>query len=210
MWPVNFLNVFLRRQPATCALLAQHAGGTFHVCVRSQTIALTILHDGTLSPADKSIVPNVVLRIDLQKLMTSGWRPGQDWPDLPGLLHVTGDAAMAQTLSNWARYWRIEPADVLSDWIGDVAAQAFVDNTKALVQTVVGVGQNARDNLVEYLAYETRTVTPTPVLQDQTQNLETLKSQLYSLSARLKTLSERADRLQALQQRSSSSSGDLA
>lgn len=195
---VSVFNALIARQPAAMALLAQHAGRTFHVCVSGLTVALTICHDGSLAVADSAVVADVTLRIDVGQLLRSGWVPGRPWPDQPGLLHVSGDAAMAQTLSTLARHWRPELEDILADRIGDVAAVRVVRGVAGLVKGIAASGSKLSQNLAEYLAYETRTLTPQALMQPARQQLAQHTEHIKGLENRLDQIRRRLDSLESL------------
>ena len=194
-WIARAFNALLQRQPATQELLAQHAGCTFHISMSAVVVALTIGHDGSLSAADSHVVPDVTLRVDAARLAQSGWKPGDEWPEVAGLLHVTGDAAVAQTLSTLVKHWRPEFEDLLSETIGDIPAMELVRCTKAIVRGAVDATDKLTQNVVEYLSYETKELTPLPVMQTlitqhgrhQT-HLDEMDRQLMALSRRLKAL----------------------
>lgn len=201
-WIAGAFNALLQRQPATRELLAQHAGRTFHIRVSAITVALTISHDGSLSVADSRVVPDVTLRVDAARLAQSGWKPGDEWPEVPGLLHVTGDAAMAQTLLTLARHWRPELEDLLAEKIGDIPATQLVRGAKALFRGAVQASGNLTQNVVEYLSYETKALTPHVVMQTlKTQNsqhqihLDDMDRRMTSLSMRIQALEQGSRRV---------------
>lgn len=188
------------RQPAVFELLAQHAGHTFRLLAKPIDAAMTIGHDGRLSPADAAVVPDVTLIIDTARLWAEGWRPGQPFPERAGLVHVSGDAAMAQTLSTLAKSWRPDLEDILSQYVGDVAAVQLVASAKRLGTLAVQFATRTSENLAEYVAYEANVVLPEVVLREHASALARLNTDLDALQKRLDDLDARARQLSASQQ----------
>lgn len=190
-WVIGAVNALMKRQPAAQDLLAQHAGRTVHLYVGQPRFALTIGHDGTLSAADAAVLPDVTLRVDVVRLLQSGWMPGRPLPESTGLLHVTGDAAMAQTLSTLARHWRPDLEDLLSEMVGDVAAVQIARGARSLARGLFEAGEKFTQNLAEFLAYETRDLTPGPVLQTWQQQFQSYKRQMIEMDQKVGQLSRR-------------------
>lgn len=166
---------------------------------------MTIGHDGRLSPADPAVVPDVTLTIDTARLWAAGWRPGQPFPERAGLVHVSGDAAMAQTLSILAKSWRPELEDLLSQYVGDVAAVQLVAGAKRLTALAGQFVVRTSQNVAEYAAHEAQWLLDDAPLRDQAQQLQALNTELGALQARLDALEARAKFLD-----SDSSLGDPA
>lgn len=156
---------------------------------------MTIDHDGRLSAADAAVVPDVTLKIDTAGLWRLGWRPGQPLPDRSGLVHVSGDAAMAQTLSTLAKSWRPDVEDMLSHYIGDLAAMQVVGLTKQLSGLTAKFVSRSSQNAAEYLAYEANLLVPDVPMRQQAQELRALSVSLDSLESRLQRLDARLAQL---------------
>lgn len=150
----DLLNRLFAREPAVFELLAPHSGQTFRLVADPIDAAMTIAHDGKLTAADAAVVPDVTLTIDTKALWASGWRPGQAMPERAGLVQVSGDVALAQTLSTLASSWRFDPEDMLSSVVGDVAAVQLVAGVKRLTRLATQFVSRTSQNLVEYAAYE--------------------------------------------------------
>jgi len=196
---LSLTNRLMARHKAVQDLLAVHSGRTFAVRVGTMSAFLTIGHDGSLSLADSRIKADVELALDLGLLLRSGWRPPSPVPEIPGLIHVSGDAAMAQTLSTVAKHWRPELEDVLAEKVGDVAAMQITHGLRSLVKNTATAAEKFVQNLTEFMAYETQSLTPVPVirsfvirLNDHQQNLEKVSDTLAGLDARLQALERKA------------------
>jgi ubiquinone biosynthesis accessory factor UbiJ len=183
------LNRLLAQNEQARALLAQHVGCTFEIQARPIHAKLTIGSDGKLSPADALVVSQVCLTLNTAALIKLGWRPGQSFPEQPGLLHVSGDVAMAQTLSTLAKHWRPDLEDLLAQRIGDVAARHVLRGAKGLLSTVWRSSQRLAENMAEYATHETQTITGTAAF-------DAFKADRVALSAKVSSLEERLQRLQ--------------
>ncbi len=183
------LNRLLAQNDKVCALLAQHTGCTFEIKAPPIQAKLTIETDGKLSPADEHVASQVCLTLNTAALIKLGWRPGQPFPEQPGLLHVSGDVAMAQTLSMLAKHWRPDLEDLLAQRIGDLAARQVLRGAQSLLSTVWRSSQHLVENVAEYATHETQTITGTAAFV-------TFKADRMALSAKVSTLEERLQRLQ--------------
>ena len=188
------LNRLLAQNDKACALLAQHVGCTFEVKAPPIQAKLTIETDGKLRPADVLVAPQVCLTLDTAALIKLGWRPGQPFPEQPGLLHVSGDVAVAQTLSTLAKHWRPDLEDLLAQRIGDVAARQVLRGAKSLLSTVWRSSQHLAENVAEYATHETQTITGTAAFDAFKADRVSLSEKVSALEERLLQLQQRLDR----------------
>lgn len=188
------LNRLLAQNVQARALLAQHAGCTFEMQARPIQAKLTIESDGKLSPAQAGVVSQVCLTLDTATLIKLGWRPGQPFPEQPGLLHVSGDVAMAQTLSTLAKHWRPDLEDLLAQRIGDVAARQVLRAVQGVLSTVWRSSQRLAENVAEYATHETQTITGTAAFNAFKADRVALSAKVASLEERLQQLQQRLDR----------------
>jgi len=189
----NLLNGLFAREPAIGSLLSAHAGQTFRLVADPVDSAMTIAHDGKLSAADPAVVPDVTLTIDTRELWASGWRPGQPLPERPGLVQVSGDVALAQTLSMLAKSWRFDPQDLLSSVFGDVAAVQMVSGAKRLTTLASLFVTRTAGNLAEYATYEARLLANPVSARELHDSLSDLQKRLAVSTERVQALARRLD-----------------
>lgn len=187
----DLLNKWLSREPAVFELLAPHSGQTFRLLAGPLDLALTIAHDGRLSCADTAVVPDVTLSIDAEALWSSGWRPGQPLPERNGLVQVSGDVALAQTLSSLAASWRLDPEDMLSQAVGDVAAVQLMSGARRLTTLARQFVSRTSENLAEYAAHEANLLASQGSQQVLSDDLAQLQNRLDASAARLDALALR-------------------
>lgn len=191
----ELLNRLFERQPAVLELLAQHAGRSFRLRAAPIEAAMTIGHDGRLSAADAAVVPDVVLSIDTARLWAEGWRPGQPFPERAGLIHVSGDAVLAQTLSMLAKSWRPDLEDLLSRYVGDLAAVQIVGGVKratSLLRQFIG---RSSQNIAEYVTHESELLTAGVSLREQSQDFRALRASLERMDVSVQKLQSRVEQL---------------
>ncbi len=194
----SVLNQFFTRQPAVLELLSKHAGQAFRLHARPIDATMTIGHDGYLSAADEAIIPDVELSIDTAALLEQGWRPGQPVPEGPGIIRISGDAALAQTLSVLANSWRPDFEDLLSSYVGDIAANRLVAGVKGAIRHVGQAGVRMSQNLAEYAAYEADLLTPRVVFDAHVEDLSSLRARLQTTEEQLHELDRRLQGLRAM------------
>lgn len=176
-------------------LLGVHAGRTFEIDARPIKAKLTIGHDGLLSPSDDSVLAQVHLRLDTEALWTLGWRPGLPLPKQAGVLFVSGDVAMAQTLSTLAEHWRPDLEDLLAQKIGDIAARQVARGAQSLFSTVWRSSQRLAENLVEYATHETEVLASEAGMSALSTKQQQLIGRLESLGERLARLEQRVNQV---------------
>jgi ubiquinone biosynthesis protein UbiJ len=189
------LNRLLAQNEAAQLLLAQHAGRTFEIKALPIQAKLTIASTGSLSPSAEDVLPQVCLTLDTQALWASGWRPGQPITEQSGVLHVSGDVAMAQTLSTLAKHWRPDLEDLLAQRIGDIAARQLLRGAQGFMSMVWRSSQRVAENLAEYLSHETGAITASVSLNSLTVEQADLTQKLTALDDRVQLIQQRLDRL---------------
>ncbi len=150
------LNALLQREDWARQRLAAHAGKTLRLSAGGPwRLQATLSSDGLLQASDAAIVPDVVL-----SLPPSHWR---ELPDLwrrggvahvSSVVHIEGDAGLAQVVSDLARDLRWDVEDDLSRVVGDVAALRLTGALRAAGNGAREAAGKARDNVAEYLAEE--------------------------------------------------------
>lgn len=189
----RLLNRLLRQQPAVLDLLSRHAGRSFELSATPLNARLTIANDGELSIADRSIVPDVQLSIDVEALLKRGWRPGQALPQESGYVHISGDAALAQTLSMLAQAWRPDLEGLLADYIGDIPARQLLKGATRLQHLVRQGMTRASENIVEYAVHETDLLISPVVMEEHCAQQTHLVAQLDRMAERLAQLERRIE-----------------
>ncbi len=189
------INRFFRQQPAVAELLSKHSGQSFRLVAKPVDATMTISHDGYLSPADKAIAPDVVLTVNGTSLLRTGWRPGQPLPEGPGFVHISGDAALAQTLSMLANSWRPDLEDLLAGYVGDIAARQLISRVQGVSRALVQSTTRFAQNVAEYAAYESDELVAQPELLSHHEANSDLSRRLNGLKDRVKHLEARSHAL---------------
>ena len=187
-----------RQQPWAAERLTRHAGKTLRVAVGAFHVTLTVGHDGHLSQADPAIVPDVILDVVPERLNVSrilSIRQGGDFSDL---IQVSGEASLAQVVSELARDLRPDPEDLLAGWVGDIPATRIVGGLRATAEAALGVVERFSQNVAEYLSEEAGALVGKPAMAAlESGNVETL-AQFESVGHRLTALAARIERLERM------------
>src|SRR5690606_25300557 len=119
----RLLNSLLRREDWAKERLARHGGKSVRFVAAPWHIGLAIGADGLVEASDAAIVPDVTLTLPSDKLsqLPAILRRG-DTDEITALLHIQGDAGLAQVVSELARGLRWDAEDDLARLVGDVAA----------------------------------------------------------------------------------------
>lgn len=190
------LNTLTRQQVWAAQRLAQHAGKTVRICVGGFQLDWSIESDGQLVHASPDAAPDVTLEIQLEKLNPLAWLNAQNRPDIAEYVHVSGQAALAQVMSELARDLRPDPEDALSRWVGDVPARRIVRGAQQAFGAAQTFGKSLTQNLAEYLSEETDALVGHPAMTAQTHNQSQLLDTLDQLERKQSALQLRAQKLE--------------
>lgn len=188
-------NLLARQQPWAAERLTRHAGKTLRVALGGFHVTLTVGHDGHLSQADPAIVPDVILDVVPERLSVSRLMSMREGGDFSDLVQISGEASLAQVVSDLARDLRPDPEDVLSQWIGDIPATRVVGGVRGLAQAALGIPQRLAQNMAEYLSEEADVLIGKPAMAAfEADNVGTLARveavghRLHALTARIELL----------------------
>ncbi len=194
LWAQAF-NLLTRQQPWAAHRLALHAGQTLRICLGGFQLTFTIGHDGTLVAADSAVVPDVVLELIAEKLSWTALLAPDARTEIAQWVHVTGQAALAQVVSDLARDLRPDPEDALAQWLGDVPARRLTKGLQGLLTGAQSFARGLAENLAEYFSEETNTLTGTPALASLVRERELTVTHLAQLEQRKLALQARLSRL---------------
>lgn len=186
----RLLNSLLRREDWARERLARHAGKSVRFVAGPWRVGLAIRADGQVDASDPAIVPDVTLTLPGENLsqLPAILRRG-DTDEITALLHIQGDAGLAQVASELARGLRWDAEDDLARLVGDVAAVRLVGAARGLARGAERSATRLAENVGEYLAEESRQVLGRPAFEDW-------RARLDAMRQRLQRLEQRVDRLE--------------
>ena len=197
--PVRFwayaFNLLTQQQPWAAQRLAVHAGQTLRISLGGFQVTFTIGHDGTLEAADPAVVPDVVLELIAEKLSLAALLSPDARTDIAQLVHVTGQAALVQVVSDLARDLRPDPEDALAQWLGDVPARRLTKGVQGVFAGAQSLARGVAENLAEYFSEETNTLAPAPALAALSQERALTLAHLDQIDRRHAALQARLWRL---------------
>lgn len=187
------LNKLLQREEWALERLSQHSGKSLRISVAGFTSSLTIQAAGKVQPSDPAIVPDVTLTIPAHRLAElPAILQARDPAGLTALLHIEGDAALAQLASDLARDLRWDPEEDLSRVVGDIAAIRVMRTGKLLAQGVQVSAVRLAENVTEFLGEESGLMTARPALDAHAARLAQLAQRLNVLDGRMGQLARPA------------------
>ena len=188
-------NMLTVQQKWAAERLARHAGKTMRITLGGFAVTMTIESDGRLTRADSAVVPDVVLEIIAEKLSVERLFIPNTSMDVAELINISGQASLAQLMSDLARDLRPEPEDALARVVGDVPARKLMRSAHGLLKAIKSFTHGLAHNTAEYLAEETNTLAGQPVLAMHTQRIVSLTDRSDALSDQLSRLDVRLERL---------------
>ena len=157
-------NLLTQQQPWAAERLAEYAGQTLRVCLGEFQATLTIQSNGHLVQADAASVPDVVLELIPEKFSLGALLSSTARPDLARWVKITGQAALAQVVSDLARNLRPDPEDALAHWLGDLPARRLVQGARSAAAAAESFGRGLSENIAEYLSEESGALAGVPAL----------------------------------------------
>ena len=192
----RLLNSLLRREDWARERLARHAGKSVRFVAEPWRIGLAIHSDGQVEACDPAIVPDVTLMLPGEKLaqLPAILRSG-DTDEITALLHIQGDAGLAQVVSELARGLRWDIEDDLARVVGDVAAVRLVGAARGLSSAARRSAARLAENAAEYLVEESPQVLGRPAFEDWRGRLQAMQQRLRHLEQRIERIERRGAHL---------------
>lgn len=189
----RLLNNLLRREDWARERLARHAGKSARFVVAPWRVSLAVRSDGLVEASDPAIVPDVTLTLPSAKLaqLPAILRRG-DIDEITALLHIQGDAGLAQVVAELARGLRWDVEDDLARVVGDVAAVRLVGAARELSRGAQRSAERLAENAGEYLVEEGRQVLGRPAFEDW-------RERLHAMQQRLRQLEQRVERIEGIE-----------
>ena len=186
-----------RQQPWAAERLARHAGKTLRIVLGGFSLTFQLSAAGQLVPAEISSTPDVVLEINPQSLDPLAWLSPRARPDIAEYVHVSGQAALAQVVSELSRDLRPDPEDALAQWLGDVTARSLVQGARSAATGASVALRGLGRNVAEYLSEETDALAGRPLMEGFVQAQSLAQAQLSALEQRAAEFNARLRKLEA-------------
>ena len=185
----RMLNTLLQREDWARDRLARHSGKTVRFVVGTLKVDLAVQSTGLVQDSDSAVIPDVTLTIPTNRLgeIPQALR-SRDPGLITALLHVQGDAALTQVVSELARDLRWDIEEDLSGLVGDMAARRLVGTASALSAGVRGAVDRLVGNTSEFLTEESGMMASRPAHQDMMVRLQGVRQHLDQLEARVSAL----------------------
>ena len=190
-------NLLAKQQPWAAERLARHADKTVRIVLGNVSLTFRISEAGQLMPAEITEKPDVVLEIQPQSFDLVAWLSADSRPDIAEYVHVSGQAALAQVVSELSRDLRPDPEDALAQWLGDVAARRIVQGARSAVTGFNYALRGFSRNVAEYLSEEADALVGRPMMDTYVERQSRTQAQLSNLEQRVSELTVRLRKLEA-------------
>ncbi|NYT62693.1 SCP2 sterol-binding domain-containing protein [Alcaligenaceae bacterium] len=189
----RMLNKLLQRESWARDRLSRHSGKTARFMLGSITVSLTIQAGGLLEPSDPVIVPDVTLTIPANRItQLPVVLRARDPALLTELMHIQGDAGLAQAVSDLARDLRWDIEDDLSGLVGDIAARRLLQTGRAVVEGVQVSAERLAGNVSEFISEESGLMASRPAFNDHAARLQGMQALLERLEVRVAGIADTA------------------
>lgn len=185
----RLLNALLQREDWARSRLYPHAGKTVRFVAGPVRLSLCIDSSGYTQASNAAIVPDVTLTIPSDQItQLPSLIKSQDPSALVAILHIEGDAGLAQTVSDLARDLRWDIEHELASRVGDAAAMRILQTGSVLFSTARSSTRHLTENISEYLAYESNLLVSRPAYTGWADTLNDVQQRLAQLEARVNAL----------------------
>ncbi len=189
----RMLNKLLQREAWARDRLSRHSGKTARLVVGGLKTSLTVQATGLVQHADPAIVPDVILTIPSNKIaQLSAVLHARDPALISELMHIEGDAGLAQLVSDLARDLRWDIEEDLSGLVGDMAARRLLQAGKLIAGGIQSSAMRLAGNAGEFLSEESGIMASRPAFEDNAARLQGMRATLDGLEARVARLAESA------------------
>lgn len=180
-------NALLRREDWARHRLSPYAGKSLRFSLSAWSFNVTISSEGELRMSDPAVVPDVTISLPPGRRaeILALWREGR-LSQISSVMHIQGDAGLAQLVSDLARDLRWDAEEDLSRVVGDVAAMRLLGGLQSLGGGLRQAVRHGQENIAEYLGEESG-------LLVQRREFEAWRERVGALSVRLDTLGRRVD-----------------
>lgn len=195
----RLLNALLQREDWARTRLYQHAGKTVRFVAGPIKVNLGINSSGYTHASDTAIVPDVTLTIPSHQISKlPALIRSQDPSELVAILHIEGDAGLAQTVSDLARDLRWDFEHDLANRLGDIAATRLLKAGSALLQTARQSTVHISENVSEYLGHESGMLLNRPAFTVWSDDVNAALERLEKLEARTHALTHSSSPTRAI------------
>lgn len=186
----RLLNVLLKREDWARTRLYPHAGKTVRFVAGPVKISLCVESSGFTQPSDPAVVPDVTLTIPTHQVSKlPSLIKNNDPSQLVAILHIDGDAGLAQTVSDLARDLRWDIEHELASRVGDITAMRLIQTGSIVTDAARKSTRNLSENVSEYLGHESGLLVNRPAFSMWSGDLNDAQRHIEQLEARLNALS---------------------
>ncbi|MBV6273341.1 hypothetical protein KVP09_10505 [Alcaligenaceae bacterium CGII-47] len=181
-------NALLSREDWARDRLSPHAGKSLCFSLGAWSFSVTIGSQGELDRTDAAIVPDVTIQLPAERRaqLWTLWREGR-LSDIGSMMHLQGDAGLAQLVSDLARDLRWDIEDDLSRIVGDMATLRLLGGLRTLGNGARTAAQRAQENMAEYLGEESGLLVQRQEFDAWCKDVEALSRRLDALGRQLDT-----------------------
>lgn len=154
---VRALNAVLNREPWAQSRLAQYAGRTLGITVGGLHLPLSFSYAGTVLHTESVEQADVQLTIPADRLRQFPAILSQPTPNpdaLLALVHIQGDAGLANAVAQVLSQLRLDPEAELARYTGDLFAVRCMAILKQLIASGQRTAKHAEANVAEFLGEE--------------------------------------------------------
>lgn len=183
----SFINHLLRGASWARDALRRHAGKTARFEVTPLALALTVLENGEVAPADAEAGSTAIVRLGPGLMLRLAARDESAWREIS----ITGDTDFASAIHHVARNLRWDVEEDLSRVVGDIAAHRMAETGRALQRWSGQAAENTARAFAEYWTEEQPLIAGARDLEEFGRAVDQLRDDAARLEKRIEQLARK-------------------
>lgn len=187
---VSLLNALLRREDWALKKTRLHAGKLLRLNLASLSLLVTILPSGEFELSTQELKPNVTLTLsdDAMRQIPQLWNEYKNLDDIAAMMHIEGEAGLAQLVSDLAQNLRWDIEAELNQLLGPFMASLVISGFKKAQSLGQQLGQKGLAKTKDFLSQDYHVIVQRPVVDALKEDVQSLSQSLHRLEQRIQKL----------------------
>lgn len=187
---VSLLNALLRREDWALKKTRLHAGKLLRLNLASLSLLVAILPSGEFELSTQELKPNVTLTLsdDAMRQIPQLWNEYKNLDDIAAMMHIEGEAGLAQLVSDLAQNLRWDIEAELNQLLGPFMASLVISGFKKAQSLGQQLGQKGLAKTKDFLSQDYHVIVQRPVVDALKEDVQSLSQSLHRLEQRIQKL----------------------
>lgn len=187
---ISLFNALLRREDWALKKTRLHAGKYLRLNLSGLSFLVMIQSSGELELAQQETKPNVTLTLsdEAVKQLPSLWNEHRNLDVVASLMHIEGEAGLAQLVSDLAQHLRWDIEAELNQLLGPFMANVVMSGFKRAQGLGQRLSQRSLEKTREFLSQDYHVIVQQPVVEELREEVQSLHRSVALLEQRIQKL----------------------